>query len=384
MSGVTVDQLKDDPHAALAQLRATGPVSWLGGLEGWIVTRRDLCIEALTDSETFTVDDERFSTRQLIGPSMLSLDGPAHRRHRGSFAPALRARPVRELLGEWVKEQATSLVEEIAADGEGDLRSAVASPLSVMVMSRVLGLDGVEVEEMLAWNDLITAAIDEVTLGGSVPSYGVEAFDELCDAVERSVASDGLLGEAAERGALSLVELAANVAVMLIGGIVTSDGTISIALRHLLDHPESLDALREDPELIGPAVEESMRLEPAAAFVDRYATRQTRLGSAVISEGDLVRISISAANRDPAIFDDPDRFDIRRQGVEEHIAFARGPHACLGFHVARLETRVAIGVILERLPGLRAAADAPSPTGLIFRSPKNVPAVWGGESRSLR
>lgn len=383
MSTVTVDQLEEDPHPALARLRATTPVAWLDDLEGWIVTKRGLCIEVLTDSGTFTVDDHRFSTRQVIGPSMLSLDGPAHRRHRAPFAAAFRAPQVRESLTDWTSETVRSLVKDIAREGAGDLRSSIASPLAALVMSRVLGLDGVDLVDLLRWNDLMTAAIDEVTVGGEVPDYGREAFDELRQAVEEGIDAGGVLADARDSGGLTLDEVAANVAVMLIGGIVTSDGTISIALRHLLDHPDTLQAVRADSGLITQAVEESMRLEPAAAFVDRYATRQSRLGPAVIEEGDLVRVSISAANRDPEVFDQPDLFDIRRANSEEHLAFARGPHACLGFHVARLEARLAIEAVLQCLPGLRAAVDAPKPKGLIFRAPATVPALWPGDSRSV-
>lgn len=373
MTAVTLELLAENPHPSLARLRESKPVAWLPDLGGWIVTSRARCIEVLRDSDTFTVDDERFSTRQVLGPSMLALDGHEHRRHRVPFASSFRAESVRELLATWTTARAKSLVEGISGDGGGDLRSSVASPLATMVMSRVLGLEDVGTSQLFAWNERIIHAIDEVTAGRPVPESGEEAFGELRDAVAASVVSGGLLDD----GQLTPDEIAANVAVLLIGGVVTSDGTISIALHHLLRHRATLENVRSDLSLLDKVIEESMRLEPAAAFVDRYATRELELGTASIQKGDLVRVSISAANRDPAVFDEPDRFDIHRPNSGDHIAFARGPHACLGFHVARLEVRAALTAVIRGLAGLRPApGEEVGPTGMIFRSPKTVHAVW--------
>jgi cytochrome P450 len=132
--------------------------------------------------------------------------------------------------------------------------------------------------------------------------------------------------------------------------------------------------VRADPALLPGVVEESLRLEPAAARVDRYATADVELGGARIARGDLVMASISAANRDPAAFPDPDRFDPARPDARRHLTFAAGPHVCLGMHLARLEAHTALAVLLERLPGLRLDPDRPAaPRGLVFRKP---PALW--------
>jgi len=322
-------------------------VAWLDELDGWIVTSRNLCVDVLTDAGTFTVDDDRFSTRRVVGPSMLSLDGSEHSRHRTAFGAAFRVRAVRESLETWVIDLTSSLVEEIAPLGEADLREALALPLATEVMRRILGLD-VSAEVLSQWNVSITSAIDEVTSGNPVPEHGLESFDQLRDAVAKSSEQATMLADARDHG-LEIDEIAANVAVLLIGGIVTADGAVSILFRHLLDRPDLLAALSQNPALIPKAVDESLRLEPAAAFVDRYATRDVDLGGAQIADGDLVRVSITAANRDPSVFAEPDVFDVHRPNPGEHLAFARGPHACLGIHVARLEAAVALQTALERL-----------------------------------
>ena len=117
---------------------------------------------------------------------------------------------------------------------------------------------------------------------------------------------------------------------------------------------------------------------PAAAVVDRYATADTALGGAEIGQGDLVRLSIAAANRDPAVFTDPDRFDPTRPNLRRHVAFAQGPHVCVGVHLARLEARTALDALLRRFPRLRLDADCPPADvrGLVFRKPGVLYARW--------
>src|SRR5262249_4877628 len=153
-----------------------------------------------------------------------------------------------------------------------------------------------------------------------------------------------LLSAAAASGeadVLSTDEVVSNAAVMLFGGIETSEGMIANAVRHLLAHPDQLELVRSRPELLVNAIEESLRLEPAAANVDRYATVDTELGGAAIKKGDMVTISVAAANRDPDTFPDPDRFDVTRANAKLNSAFAAGPHVCIGMHLARLEAHTA-------------------------------------------
>jgi cytochrome P450 len=150
---------------------------------------------------------------------------------------------------------------------------------------------------------------------------------------------------------------------------------ISNAVWHLLDAADQLALVREDPALIPNAVEESLRLEPAAAVVDRYATRAVSFGGADIAERDLVTVSIAGANRDPAAFDAPDTFDVRRSNARQQLAFAHGPHICVGMHLARTEAQTAVRQLLERFPDLRL--DGPTaPAGLVFRKPPTLHVRW--------
>jgi cytochrome P450 len=183
-------------------------------------------------------------------------------------------------------------------------------------------------------------------------------------------------GTAGGGGRLTTAEVVANAAILMFGGIDTTEGMIANAVMHLLSHPGQLRLVLDDPGLLPAAIEESLRLEPSASVVDRYATRDTGLGGAAVKAGDLVRVSIAGANRDPAAFPDPDRFDVRRANAGEHLAFAHGPHFCFGAHLARLEARTAIAALLE-LPGLRLdPSDEPRAHGLVFRKPPRLPVRW--------
>jgi cytochrome P450 len=376
---VSVADLTADPHPILRRLREEGPVSWIPALDAWLVTSHEHSVQVLLDPGTFTVDDPRFSTQQVIGPSMLSLDGAEHRRHRDPFAGPFRAARVRELQ-DFALDTASRLLTDAAARRAGDLRSEVAGPLAVEVMARVLDLHDVEVADVLEWYEEIVDAVHAVTRGDPVPQSGHEAFVALASAVAANRSSSALLAPVEEEGKLSVDEIASNVAVLLFGGIVTSESSSAIAFRYLLDDPGLIDTLRGDRTAIRPFVEETLRLEPSAAAVDRYATRGVVVAGKEISSGDLVRVSLSGANRDPAVFADPDRFDLNRD-FGRSVTFARGPHACLGIHLARLEAVAAVTAMVDR-PGV-VAGDLDPITGLVFRAPETVSVNWPGDATSV-
>ena len=368
----------DDPHPLLARLRAAEPVSWLPALDGWIVTRRDLALRAMRDADSLTVDDPRFSTARVVGPSMLSLDGAAHDRHRAPFARPFRLKPVRERFAEPVAAEVERLIDAVAPRGGADLRRELAGPLAAAVVMHALGLSGSEPGAVLGWYEQIVASVSGIAAGADPTPAGGAAFDALADSIATAFGGDSLVADAAgDAGGLTREEVVSNAAVLLFGGIETTEGMIANALLHLLGDAAALARVRAEPGLIPNAVEESLRLEPAAATIDRYATRDLELGGAPVRAGDLVVISIAAANRDPEVFDGPDRFDPERANARLHLAFAHGPHVCIGMHLARLEAQAAVARALERLPGLRLDDPAgAAPRGLVFRKPPELRVSW--------
>lgn len=441
-AAATVAELERDPHLLLARLRAAEPVSWLPALGGWLVTRYDLAAAVMRDAATYTVDDPRFSTAQVIGPSMLSLDGAEHTRHRDPFARPFRPAPTRDRFTGFVTAEVERRLTALRPAGEAELRAGFAGPLAVAVVAEALGLADAEAATIRSWYESFVAAISAITAGGNPagtspappvppapaapgtrspgldvpaavpagPAAGAYALlrasvaaalagnddTALLVRVARGAGPPGRTGRG-ERAArtgpagLSSDEVVANAAVLMFGGIDTTEGMITNAVLHLLGSgPAGSDLagsdlggsdlaarVRADRSLLPAVIEESVRLEPAAAVVDRYATRDVTLGGAAVRAGDLVRVSIAGANRDPAVFAGPDRFDPARENAGAHLSFARGPHFCFGAHLARLETRAALDGLLDLLPGLRLDAERPAaPRGLVFRKPPELHVRW--------
>jgi cytochrome P450 len=379
---VTVACLAADPHPTLRRLREAEPVSWLPALSGWLVTRADLVNQVLRNPAAFTVDDPRFTTARVVGPSMLSLDGAEHSRHRDPFASALRLPQARAGLTDASEREAGRLVSILATGGnEAELRRGLAGQLAVSVMAEMLGLD-VAPAQLLAWYDAIVAGVSALSEGDrpadAVPEAAAAAFGQLNDYVTASLRPSGSQSVlTAAAGRLATHEIVSNAAVMLFGGIETTEGMICNTVWYLLGNEPALREVAADRSLIANAVEEALRLEPAAAVVDRYATADIALDSAEIRRGDLVTVSLAGANRDPAVFGDPDRFDLHRANVRQHWSFAVGPHFCVGAQLARAEARAALSALLDRLPGLRLDPGRPSsPQGLVFRKPPSLHVRW--------
>jgi cytochrome P450 len=457
-AAVTTAGLDGSPHQLLRTLREQEPVSWLPALGGWLVTSHDLASRVMRDSKLFTVDDPRFSTARVVGPSMLSLDGAAHRRHRDPFTQAFRGAEAGAQLESFAVATAGRLVAGIREDGRAELRRSLAGPLAVGVVAELLGLAETEPAVILSWYDAIVSAVTALSAepsrggppvaassAGEMPSpasagstgstsgttgstgstpgttgstgstpgttgstgstpgttgstttstssstttastgsayqAGRGAFGALRASIEEVIGRRGassLLAAAAGSGGLSTDEVVSNAAVLMFGGIETTEGMICNAILHLLSDPGQLGLVLADRQLLSGAVEESLRLEPSAAVVDRYATADVPLGPARIRRGDLVIVSIAAANRDPAVFADPDRFDIRRVNARQNLGFARGPHFCPGAQLARTETCAAIEAMLDQLPGVRLDQEQPaSPQGLVFRKPPTLHVRW--------
>ncbi|MEZ4733461.1 MAG: cytochrome P450 [Caldilineaceae bacterium] len=384
-ASITLADLADDVHPWLHQLRAAEPVSWLPALNGWLVTQRDYAIAVMRDAKSYTVDHPGFSTAQVVGPSMLSLDGSEHLRHRTPFERPFRLEAVQTRFRQPIADHIRDLLAGFAAKGQAELRRDFAGPVAVQTMMTALGLQTVGVSAVLGWYDALVDAVTRVTAGEPVSPEGRAAFaalqDQLLPALRQSP-EDNLLAAASGMAAgLSDAQIVANAAVLLFGGIETTEGMIANALYFLLTNPNVFKLVHTDLALLPAVIEETLRLEPAAAVVDRYAVHDVQLGNAWIKAGDLVRVSLTAVNRDPATFAAPDRFDPLRPNLRTHVTFAQGPHVCLGLHLARLEAQLALEGAIKSLPGLQLmptaiALMAARPRGLIFRKPQALQVTW--------
>jgi cytochrome P450 len=379
LAAVSVAELTDDPHPAWARLRRHGDVVWVPELGGWVTLTRAAGARVMRDARTFTVADPRFSTGQIVGASMLCTDGTAHTAHRRPWADVFKPAAVRDRFTRTLREEVAHLLDQLAAAPLPDLRTGLAAPLATAAMGAALGLHGLEVGQVLDWYRTIVAGVDTVSRGGDPPPAALQAVAAIGDHVHRTLQApptgplrDTVFTAAAAGSGTDPGRLAADLAILLFGGVDTAESMTSIAAHHLLTHPDALDQVRADPALLAGAIQESLRLEPAATRVDRYATTDAEFAGARIRAGDLVIVSLSAANRDPDVFTDPDRYDIRRHNAADHLAFAIGPHHCLGVHLTTLQTTLALGMLLQRFPDIQAAGPLPPITGFIFRKPASV------------
>jgi cytochrome P450 len=317
----------------------------------------------LHDPDTFTVDDARFSTAQVVGRSMLSTDGDEHARHRRPFVAPFRRRSVEDRFGTVIERRVARYLDDAAGDRSMELRSAVAGPLAASIVADALGLDGERpdvVARLLAYYREIVHSVAGVAAATPVTAAGARAMAMLRSELAPSTPPESV----------------PDAAVVMFGGIETTEAMILNAVWFALATPEAWSRLVAAPGLVPAAVEESLRLEPAAAVVDRYATRDVELAGAAVGRGDLVVVSLAGANRDPAEFADPDRFNLDRPNLRRQLAFAAGSHVCLGMDLARLETVATLQAMVARWPGLRLDVGAPAPSGLVFRKPEHLTVRW--------
>lgn len=367
-SSISLTELEDDPHPSHDRARAQGDLVWVDALGGWLTLSHAVATEILRDETSFTVDDPRFSTARVIGPSMLSTDGEIHRTHRSPFAELFTRSQVAAHLGEWSSQLAETRVDALRSTKSAELRTELFGPFATEVIVRALDLSA-PASTVLSLYRTIASEVGALRAEDEVSNQARTAFEELRAIILASAtAPHALDGPSTVLDADALVS---NAAVVLFGAIETTEGAIANAVHHLA--MAGLDTIPEGDELAS-FIEESFRMEPAAAVVHRYCTRPTVVADTMIEAGDFVVVSLSAANRDPAVFEHPHHFDHRRTNSRKHLTFATGPHVCFGAHLARLE-------VTSMLDALRphvhvANLTSTSPKGLVFRKPAEVNVRW--------
>ena len=338
---MTVEALAGDPCPLFHELRSAEPVTWVRELGMWMLTRRDDVVDVLADWERFTTDAPASTIRDIFGSHMLTTDGERQIRCKRRFiGPFRRSNLERNLLGT-VRAVLDGLMEELE-DGRrraADLRARLARPLSVRSICRVLGLPERDGARLLTW------------------------YDDFAAALENFIGDP----EVRRRGKVSAREFSEYVTPFLQGGRPVPEGS-------------TIAGLRTDAEPLAEAddvFEESLRWDAAVQSCTRFTTEPVEIRGVRIPANETVQCMLGAANRDPAHFEDPDRFDPDRPNARDHLSFGAGRHFCLGATLARIEAREALARVF-RLPGLRLDPERPSrPHGHEFRAPPGVWVVWG-------
>jgi cytochrome P450 len=363
---------REDPYPILHELRRRAPVHRDDELARWVVTRHDDVLHVLRHKE-FLVDPRRAKPdayhRQFDReedyegePSMLFLDDPEHGRLRQLVSRAFTPRAVSQLRPR-VRKLAHELLDDV--QGEFDVMDALAGPLPAIAIAILLGVDDADQKQFKAWSEASNEAFFNPFASAEERAPGVAASEALRDFFRAEIAKrreeprDDLIGRLCrveeEGDRLREGEIVSMCNLLLIAGNVTTTDLIGNGVRALVQRPEQLAKLREKPDLLPNAVEEMLRYDSPVVNSARIAPYDFELGGVAIEEGDSITTVLGAANRDPDVYPEPDRFDVEREDTH-HQSFGGGTHLCLGAHLARLEAQEAVSVLVERFPRLEPAA----------------------------
>jgi cytochrome P450 len=383
---ITVEQLETDPYPIYKQLRADEPVCHVDSVGLWLVTRWDDVQRVDKNPELFTGETEPSTLRRTFGPNLLASEGAYHDRIRKLIYPWFRVGAIGSYPDNVIAPVANELIDAFAERGHADLVAEFAEPLSARVLKRALGLEDVDEETLRRW--FVELATGAANFEGDPEKQAIadrasqEVNETLAPVIERleRAPDDTLLSSMVNTEVdgerLTRAEVQSNLKVMIVGGLQATTDLIALSLWAILSHPDQLAEVRADPKLIDPAIEEAARWHSPVGTSTRQATRDTELSGVRLEQGALIAAVVASANHDERNWTDPERYDIhRREGA--HLAFATGPHLCIGARLGRYEARAAWRLLLERLPGLRLDPQRPIEiSGWEFRSPHHLHVQW--------
>ena len=379
----------DDPYPSLHRLRTIDPVN-LTPLGTWRLTRyadvnrllHDVPAGVRMTDGVLPGVDESLSGQRLF---MLQQDPPAHTRLRRLVSRAFTPRAI-NALRDGIQRIVDDCLDRVAGRGEMDVIADLALPVPSTVICEMLGVPVVDRDRFAVWTVQATHGLAAGTVAPEVIEQAVLAgmslagyFQELIE-VRRGTLTDDILSaliraEAEEGDRLSGPELISQSIGLLIAGFETTIGLIGHGVRSLIRNPGELAKLRAQPELITTAVEECLRFDGPILFTVRVLHADVEFGGKTIPKDARVWAVLGAANRDPAVFPDPDRFDVGRQ-PNDHLAFGGGAHFCLGAHLARLEGQIAIGTLVRRFDDLALVSEKVEWGASLFRVPGKLPITF--------
>jgi len=381
-----------DPYPELARTRREHPVQRLDSslmpheesAPVFFVYRYDDVSRVLRDSETFC---SGHIIDLIMGPVMgehimLGMDGPKHRRYRALVSTAFRPKVMDRWESELAGRIATGLIDNFADRGQAELVREFTFPYPTQIIAGILGLPEEDYKQFQRWSIAILGFLSKqeeaIEASQEVKEYVAKILEDRRHHPREDLISD--LAHAELDGEhLSDEEIFSFVRLLLPAGVETTYRSTGNLLLTLLLDSEQLRAVRADRSLMAKAIEEALRYETPLLNITRLATKDTEIDGVPIPEGSTIMLMLAAANREENRYPDPDRFDIGREDPKPHISFGNGPHLCLGIHLARMEMRVALNLLFDRLPDLRLdpEADDPHIRGQVFRSPTAIPVLFG-------
>jgi cytochrome P450 len=381
-----------DPYPDFAVRRRETPV-WKGNLmemdflpegievePGWNAFRYEDCSRILRDAKTFTSTGYDSTIGMVMGHMILGMDDPEHRGHRNLVAHAFREKSLARWEPEFIGPIVDELIDRFADDGEADLVRQLTFEFPVRVIARLLGLPEEDFEQFQRWSVELISLVGDIDRGLAASEALRNYFADVV-AVRRAepqedVISDLVLAEV-DGEKLSDEAIYSFLRLLLPAGAETTYRSSGNLLYLLLTHADQMEAIRQDRSLLPQAIEEGLRFEPPLLSINRTTTCEVEIGGVTLPAGESISPSIGSANHDETRWENPEVFDIFRPAIP-HIAFAHGPHMCLGMHLARLETRALVNRVLDRLPGLilNPGDSDPHIRGQVFRSPTSLPVTF--------
>jgi cytochrome P450 len=387
-------EFQDDPYPVFHALRESDPVHQTA-IGPWLVSRYDDAVAVLRDPH-LSNDRRRAGLGEQARSSragrdegvMLFVDPPDHTRLRGLVSKAFTPRTV-ERLRSRIQELVDQLLD--AAEAQGDRRldvvTELAYPLPVAVICELLGVPIADQTTFQGWSRELAASLDpdvlrtpeqEARLGEAAEDFA-RYFTELIGERRRSPGPDllsGLIAAEQDGDRLSQIELLNTAMFLLVAGHETTVNLIGNGSLALLRQPDQMRRLRHDPSLDRPAIDELLRYDSPVQFTQRFTLADHQVGDVLVPAGSQVLALLAAANRDPAMFPDPDRLDLARPNAHRHVAFGGGPHFCLGASLARLEGEIAIGTLVRRWPTLELAGEPVRRGTFTLRGLDHLPVAW--------
>ena len=380
-----------DPYPELAAARKATPVQRLDmsnmphdeAKPVFFVYRYDDILEVLRDGETYSSGQiiELIMGDVMGRHIMLGMDDPEHRRYRALVSTAFGPKAIARWEAQLIDPIASDLIDRFDGRGHAELVREFTFPYPTQVIAGMLGLPRADYQRFQRWSIAILSVFTKraaaIAASEQVKEYLARILDD-----RRREPRDDLISDLAQAELdgerLSDEEIFSFLRLLLPAGVETTYRSTGNLLFSLLSRPDQLDAVRADRSLIPQAIEETVRYEAPLLNITRIATRDTVLGGVPIPAGSTLMTMLAAANRDESRWNDPDHYDIFR-AVRPSVAWGQGPHICLGMHLARVEMRVALNLLLDRLPGLRLDPDGDDPhiRGQVFRSPTSLPVLFG-------
>lgn len=378
-----LEQRVRDPYPEWRERRARCPVEirTAFGHTQATVLRRDEVLAVLKDEESFSARINQESMGPYMGTVLIGKDGKEHASYRNLVSHAFRRSALERWEVELIRPEIERLLDRIAPLGRADLVRDVTSRYPVEVITRLIGVPVDDVERFHAWAEDINNGPLQPERGRAASRAMREFLTPIVEDRRRNPRADlvsDIVHAEIDGERLDDEHIYGFLRLLLPAGAETTFRAMGNALLALLEHPEVLEQVRRDRSLIPRAIEETLRWETSVTMLTRVANRDAEIGGCPIPKGAMISMLIGSANHDERYFQNPEEWNLDRSDESSHLAFGWGRHLCLGMHLARLELRVGLNAVLDRLPRLRLDPERPRPEirGHAFRGPTTLPVLF--------